>query len=80
MCQKTFRDLKKALTETSVLRHFDSKLEVILKTDSSDYVNEEVLSQRDESEEIHSVAFYSKNLLSAECNYEIYDKKLLAII
>jgi hypothetical protein len=26
------------------------------------------------------VAFYSKNMASAECNYEIYDKELLAII
>jgi hypothetical protein len=26
------------------------------------------------------VVFYSKNMVSAECNYKIYDKKLLAII
>jgi hypothetical protein len=26
------------------------------------------------------MAFYSKNMVSAEYNYEIYDKKLLAII
>jgi RNase H-like domain found in reverse transcriptase len=26
------------------------------------------------------VAFYSKNMVSAEYNYEIYDKKLLTII
>lgn len=26
------------------------------------------------------VAFFSKNLLPAECNYEIYDKELLAVI
>jgi hypothetical protein len=26
------------------------------------------------------VTFYSKNMASAECNYEIYNKELLAII
>ena len=29
---------------------------------------------------LHPVAFFSKNLNPAECNYEIYDKELLAII
>jgi len=29
---------------------------------------------------IHSIVFYSKSMISAECNYHIYDKKLLAII
>ncbi len=29
---------------------------------------------------LHLVAFFSKNLNPVECNYEIYDKELLAII
>jgi hypothetical protein len=29
---------------------------------------------------LHPVAFFSKKLLPAECNYEIYDKELLAIV
>ena len=29
---------------------------------------------------LYPVAFYSKNMAPAECNYEIYDKELLAII
>ncbi len=29
---------------------------------------------------LHSIVFYSKSMISAECNYHIYDKKLLAII
>jgi len=39
-----------------------------------------VLSQYDDDSVLHPVAFFSKNLLPAECNYEIYDKELLAII
>ena len=29
---------------------------------------------------LHLVAFYSKNIVPAECNYEIYDKELLVIV
>jgi len=68
------------MTETFILRHFDQTHETILKTDSFNYVNDEVLSQYDDEEVLHSIAFYSKNMSSSECNYEIYDKKLLIII
>ena len=79
-CQAAFEELKKAITTAPVLRHFDRKREAILETDSSDYVNAGVLSQYDDDGVLHPVAFYSKNLCPAECNYEIYDKELLAII
>ena len=39
-----------------------------------------MLSQYDDEEVLHLVIFYSRNLISIECNYEIYDKKLLIII
>jgi len=68
------------VTAAFVLKHFDSIREAILETDFSDYVNGGVLSQYDDEGILHSVAFYSKNMVPAECNYEIYDKELLAII
>ncbi len=79
-CQTAFNHMKRRMTETFILRHFDQTHETILKTDSFNYVNDEVLSQYDDEEVLHSVAFYNKNMSSAECNYEIYDKKLLIII
>ena len=63
-----------------ILKHFDSIREVILKTDFLNYVNDEVLSQYDDEDILHSMIFYSKNMIFAECNYKIYDKKLLIII
>ena len=72
--------MKRRMTETSILRHFDQACETILKTDSFNYVNDEVLFQYDDEDVLHSIVFYSKNLSSAECNYEIYNKKLLIII
>ena len=79
-CQKSFESLKKAITQTSILRHFDKFRKVILKIDSSDYVDEEILFQYDDEDNLHSVIFYNRNFLFAECNYEIYDKKLLIIV
>ncbi len=72
--------MKKRMTEAFILRHFDQNRKAILETDSFDYVNDDILSQYDDEETLHSMIYYSKNLSLAECNYEIYDKKLLAII
>ena len=72
--------MKKCMTETFILRYFDQTCETILKTDSFNYVNDEVLSQYDDEEVLPSIVFYNKNMSFAECNYEIYNKKLLIII
>ncbi len=79
-CQTIFDYMKKQMTEVSIFRHFDQNKETILETDSFNYVNDNILSQYDDEETFHSMIYYSKNLSLAECNYEIYDKKLLAII
>ncbi len=63
-----------------VLKHFNSIRKAILKMNFLNYVNDEVLSQYDDEDILHSMIFYSKNMIFAECNYEIYDKKLLTII
>jgi len=38
------------------------------------------LSQRDNEGVLHPMAYYSKKHSPAECNYNIYDKELMAII
>ncbi len=72
--------MKKCMTETFILRHFDQTRDFILEIDSFNYVNDEVLFQYDDEDVLHSIVFYSKNMSFAECNYKIYDKKLLIII
>jgi hypothetical protein len=79
-CQAAFDELKKRVIETSVLSYFSSELKTFLKSDSSDYVSAEVLSQKEDDDLIRSITYFSKTLFSAECNYEIYDKELLTII
>ncbi len=80
ICQMIFEELKQQMMTAFVLKHFDSIREAILKMNFSNYVNDEVLSQYDDEDILHSVIFYSKNMILAECNYEIYNKKLLIII
>ncbi len=76
----TFDHMKKCMIKTLILYYFNQTHKTILEINSFNYVNNEVLSQYDNEKTLHSVVFYSKNLSFAECNYEIYNKKLLIII
>jgi hypothetical protein len=79
-CKIAFELLKRTVIETSILVHFDSKKQIYIKSDSFDFVSAGVLSQMRENDELHLVTFFSKNLVSIECNYEIYNKELLTIV
>ena len=50
-----------------------------LETDTSDYALGAVLSQK-QDDKWHPIAFLSKSLNEAECNYKIYNKEMLAIM
>ena len=78
--QEAFGQLKKAFTSAPVLARFDYDRDAIVETDASDFVSAGVLSQYDDQGILHPVAFYSKKHAPAECNYEIYDKELLAVV
>ena len=79
-CEKTFSELKQQACKALILCYFDPNEQCFVETDSSDYVNTGVLSQPDGNRVLHPVAYFSCQMSPAECNYEIYDKELLAII
>ena len=79
-CIDAFNSLKKAFCSAPILRHFDPDLACIVEADSSDFVTAGVLSQYNKHGILHPVAYFSRRLNPAECNYEIYDKELLAIV
>ena len=62
-----------------MLAHYDLKLKTWVKTDASDFVVAGVLSQM-HGKVLKPVAYFSKKMTPAECNYIIYDKELLAIV
>lgn len=79
-CEAAFEALKTAFATAPILQRFDPEKSSTVETDSSDYVSAGVLSQPDKDGVLRPVAFFSKKLTAVECNYEIYDKELLAII
>jgi hypothetical protein len=78
--EKSFRALQKAFSIAPVFATYDYDRKTVLETDASDWASEEVLSQFDDKGTLKPVAYFSVKHSAAECNYEIYDKKLLAII
>ncbi|KAJ1043924.1 hypothetical protein NDA10_006755 [Ustilago hordei] len=76
--QQAFHKLIQAFTSAGVLQHFNYHLPTRLETDASDFAIAGVLKQEHEGR-WHPVAFYSRKMSSAEKNYEIHDKELLAV-
>ena len=72
--------LKSAFIQSPTLAHFNFTKKSILKTNTSDWVVGGILSQYDDDGVLRPVVYFSSKYSPAECNYEIYDKELLAII
>jgi RNase H-like domain found in reverse transcriptase/Reverse transcriptase (RNA-dependent DNA polymerase) len=74
-----FQLLKDLFMTYPILRNPDPTKLYILDTDTSKYAIGAVLSQ-DYPDGRHPIAYFSKSLLDAETNYDIYDRELLVII
>ena len=79
-CEAAFQELTSRFTSVPVLWHFNPDREIIIETDASDYVLAGMMSLYDTDSTLHPVVFFSKKHSLAECNYEIYNKELMAII
>lgn len=79
-----FRQLKEAFTKAPILRHYEPKAKLKMETDASQYAIAAILSQLlpegEEHATWHPIAFWSRKLNPAECNYETHDSELLAIV
>ncbi len=60
--------------------HYNLNLSVTVEIDVVNYVVVKVMFQWNDNDQLKSVVYFSSKMLFAKCNYEIYDKKLLAII
>jgi len=77
--EEAFEELKRRFTTAPILSHFYPGRKTVVETDASDFALGCVLSQY-QGRRFHPVAFHSRKLNSAERNYEIHDKELLAIM
>jgi hypothetical protein len=78
--QKSFHDLKQILKEAPVLKIFDPNRPIIIDTDASNHAIGAVLVQTDEDGNEHPIAYYSRCLSKAECNYCVTRRELLIIV
>jgi hypothetical protein len=78
--EKSFRALQKAFFTAPIFATYDYDRKTVLETDASNWASEGVLSQFNDKGTFKPVAYFSVKHFAAECNYEIYDKKLLTII
>jgi hypothetical protein len=78
--QKAFEELKHRVTTEPILAHPILTDPFKLEVDASGFAIGTVLLQKKEDGKKHPIAYYSKTLSAAECNYDVYDLELLAIV
>ena len=72
--------LKEAFINSTMLKHAKSNLFYIVKIDASDCEIKKVLLQIDKNNKKRLIVSHSRKMIEAEQNYDIHDKKLLAIV
>ena len=80
MEQQAFDKLRRELTTTPVIVHFNPRAPIKLETDASKYVYSGILSQQYKDGKWRPVAYRFKTMQGTECNYDIHDKELLEIV
>jgi hypothetical protein len=78
--ETAFVNLKEWFTTAPILTHFNPKRQCIVETDASDFALGAVLSQKEDDDMLHPIAYHSRKFSTAEINYEIHDKELLAVV
>ena len=78
--QRAFESLIHKLTHAPILAHYDPTNAVTIETDASKYVTAGIISQIGDDGFLRPIAFRSKSRSKRECNYDVHDTELLAII
>ena len=72
------KNLKKEFTHALVLTHWVPDVQMIIKTNASDYTLSAIFSIFTSDGNIHPLAFHSCLFNSVELNYDTHDKELLS--
>ena len=75
-----FLILKKIFKKELILTMFNPVKKIIVEIDINRIVLGLILNQPNEEKRLYSIIFYFRKFTAPELNYDIYDKKLLAIV
>ena len=78
-CHAAFNFLKEQFTHAPVLTKWVPDAELVVETNTSDYMLATILSTQTSDGDLHPIAVYSHSFNSTELNYDTHDKELLAI-
>jgi len=79
-CQIAFNILKKVFTFKIILHHYNSNHKIVIEIDALNYVFKDIFFQYNENKILYLVVYFLKKHNLVECNYEIYNKKLMIIV
>ena len=78
--EQTFCQFKNTFMSISFFIHYDLLKRNRMKTDVFNFIVAGILSQQNENNNWRSMMFWSRKMIPAEQNYEIYDQELLIIV
>ena len=78
--KQAFNQLRDVFMKVSILRHFDSKQHIHIEINTFNYAVASILSQSNDENQWHLIAFWFRIMINVERNYETYDQKLLVIV
>ena len=78
--KQAFNQLRDVFMKASILRHFDSEQHIHIEIDIFNYAVVSIMSQSDNEDQWHLIAFWFRMMIDVERNYEIHDQKLLVIV
>ena len=78
--KQAFNQLRDVFMRASILKHFDSKRHIHIEINAFNYAVASILSQSDDEDQWHSIAFWFRMMIDVERNYETHDQKLLVIV
>ena len=78
--EQAFQQLKRIFLAEPALARFDYEKPTWVETDSSGWCIGGTLLQANDNGLYVPCVFFSRKLNGTECNYEIYDKEMLAIV
>ena len=78
--KQAFNQLRDVFMKVSILRHFDSERHIHIEINAFNYAVANILSQSDDEDQWHSIAFWFRMMIDVERNYETHNQKLLIIV